>query len=97
MAANWDMEAIMTEQGTLHEDVLAVVRTYGKLSIDPPLDRDLYAELHVESVNAISILLALEEKFSLAIDDHLFARARTARQLIELIERLRTAPCKQSA
>lgn len=87
----------MRGPGTVHEDVLAVVRKYGELNIDPPLDRDLYAELHVESINAISILLGLEETFSVAIDDRLFALARTARQLIELIEQLRGAPCKQLA
>lgn len=87
----------MRGPGTVHEDVLAVVRQYGKLDIDPPLDGDLYAELHVESINAISILLGLEETFSVAIDDRLFALARTARQLIELVEQLRGAPCKQLA
>ncbi|MHB1950592.1 MAG: acyl carrier protein [Acidiferrobacteraceae bacterium] len=82
---------------TVHEDVLAVVRQYGQLPTDPPLDRDLYAELHVESINAISILLGLEEKFSVTIEDRQFALARTARQLIDLIEHLLGASCKQLA
>lgn len=87
----------MRGQGTVQEDVLAVVRQYGNLDADPPLDRDLYSELHVESINAIRILLGLEEAFSVAIDDRLFAHARTARQLMELIATLRDKPCKQLA
>lgn len=87
----------MKGSATVHEDVLSVVRQYGQLDIDPPLDRDLYAELHVESINAIRILLGLEETFSVVIDDRQFALARTARQLIELIDQLRNEPCKQLA
>jgi acyl carrier protein len=73
----------------LVEDVASVVREVAKLNGNLEIDKDLYTELGVESVNAIGILLALEEKFGIAIDDSEFIQARTITKLADLVTSVR--------
>ncbi len=75
----------MTSPAEIRKDVESIVRTYGKLKEPIPGDRDLYTDLGVESVNAISILLALETRFQAPIDDARFVEARTLDGLVGLI------------
>lgn len=75
----------MTDVSDVRRDVLSIVQTYGKLKGPIAADRDLYSELGVESVNAISILLALETRFHTPIDDARFIEARTLDGLVELV------------
>lgn len=67
------------------EEVISILKEVGKIEGDIPQDSDIYSELGVESVNSISILLALEEKFNLAIDDNEFIKARTLSKLVSLV------------
>lgn len=87
----------MVEDQTIKQCVNEIVRDVGRLAGQIPDDSDLYAELGVESVNAIAILLALEERFATAIDDNKFVRARSVKQLVELVQECRGSLCKQSA
>lgn len=87
----------MLDDQTIKQCVSEIVRDVGQLPGDIPDDGDLYAELGVASVNAITILLALEERFATTIDDNKFVRARSVRQLVELVRGSQEALCKQSA
>ncbi|MDX9857812.1 MAG: phosphopantetheine-binding protein [candidate division Zixibacteria bacterium] len=73
----------------IQQEIVAVIRDVGNLSGDIPSDKDLYSELGVESVNSIHLLLALEDKFGVSIDDTQFVRARTVAGLTNLIADLR--------
>lgn len=69
----------------IRREVLSIVQSYGKLKGPVPCDKDLYGDLGIESVNAISILLALEGRFNRSIDDTQFLEARTLDQLVSLM------------
>ena len=75
----------MPDISAIRKDVVSIVATCGKLSGPIPPDKDLYRDLGVESVNAISILLALEGRFGGAIDDTRFVEARTVNGLVNLV------------
>ena len=66
-------------------EIILILKEIGKIEGDIPPESDIYTDLHVESVNAISILLALEEKFNISIDDNAYIQARTLTKLIELV------------
>lgn len=66
-------------------DVVSLVKRIGKLDGEVPTDKDIYADLGVESLNSIEILVALEEQFGLVIDDTKFIKARTIQGLAELV------------
>ena len=87
----------MLDDQTIKQCVSEIVRDVGRLAGDMPDDSDLYAELGVASVNAIAILLALEERFATTIDDNKFVRARSVKQLVELVQDSQETLCKQSA
>ena len=87
----------MVDDQTIKQCVSEIVRDVGRLVGEMPDDSDLYAELGVESVNAIAILLALEERFAIAIDDNKFVRARSVKQLVALVQDSQESLCKQSA
>ncbi|MHB8253169.1 MAG: acyl carrier protein [Acidiferrobacter sp.] len=75
----------MSDVSDVRKDVTSIVRMYGKFQGSIPADKDLYADLGVESVNAISILLALETRFHTTIDDARFIEARTIDGLVDLV------------
>jgi len=75
----------MHDVNDVRTDVMAIVQTYGKLKGPISDDLDIYMDLGVESVNAISILLALETHFHTTIDDARFIEARTVNGLIGLV------------
>lgn len=75
----------MKTTDNLEPAVVSILHEFGKLSGTVPPDKDLYSELGVQSVNAISILLGLEDKFSISINDTEFVQARTLGQLVSLV------------
>jgi acyl carrier protein len=79
----------MSTEESIHAGVLSIVEPYIKNGKDVDLEKDLYSDLGVESVNAIQILLSLEEQFGVSIDDNDFIQARTAQQIIELVQKLK--------
>ena len=82
----------MSDISDIRKDVVAIIETCGKLAGPIPPDKDLYSDLGVESVNAISILLALEGRFGTAIDDTRFIEARTVNSLVDLVAQAQAAP-----
>lgn len=68
--------------------VVEIVKSEGGLRDDPPDTADIYRDLGVESTKAIAILLAVEERFSITIDDADFVKARTVTALVDLVQRL---------
>jgi acyl carrier protein len=82
----------MSDISDIRKDVMTIVETSGKLGRPIPPDKDLYSDLGVESVNAISILLALEGRFETAIDDTRFIEARTVNSLVDLVAEAKLAP-----
>lgn len=75
----------MTPSPRIVNEIIKIVHQVGQAREDVPTDKDLYAELGVQSVNAIAMLLALEEKFDIELDDTRFVEARTVDQLVQLI------------
>ena len=79
----------MSTEENIQTGVLLIIKPYIKNGKDVDLEKDLYSDLDVESVNAIQILLTLEENFGISIDDNDFIKARSTRQVIELIQKLK--------
>ncbi len=70
---------------TITKSIISILEEVGKIEGEIPKESDIYAELGVESVNSISILLALEKKFDITIDDNEFIQARTLTKLVDLV------------
>lgn len=68
---------------------LAAVKHVPRESIS--LDSAL-ADLHVDSLDTITLLFELEEHFHLTLPDDVVRSLRTVRQIVEAIERSLTAP-----
>ena len=79
----------MSTDGNIQADVLSIIEPFIKNGKDVDLEKDLYSDLGVESVNAIQILLTLEENFAISIDDNDFIKARSAQQIIALVQKLK--------
>ena len=75
-------------------DITAMVReqVLANTGLAPgfPADAHLYHELGVSSVEAMQILLALEERHGITIPDEDFVEATTLEQLAALVGRLKT-------
>ena len=75
----------------------AVIReiliTISDRAIDADENADLYADLGLASVHAMSLLADLEERFGLLIPDDNFIEARSISQLTSMVDAL----TKQSA
>lgn len=80
----------MSQSNDTHEALIQILREYGELSGEIPPDKDLHTELGVKSVNFISILVAMEEKFEISIDDNQFTQARTLSALTDLVASVRS-------
>lgn len=78
------METALHED-ELYAELVNVVRTLGHTHADLPPHQDLYAELGLRPVDGLSLLLALEDKFNVEIDDVAFTRARTLAEIAELL------------
>jgi acyl carrier protein len=77
--------AVVTEGRDLLLDVSEVVAAVAK--VPPPYagGEHLYNELGLESVQALSLLLALEERFGVSLDDQSFVKCTTVSSLTDLI------------
>lgn len=71
------------------ETITAKIREVGKVSGVGP-DDDFYAA-GFSSINALELLLGLEETFGVSVPDDKFIEARTPRALLQMITQLRTA------
>jgi acyl carrier protein len=69
----------------LTDEIVEVVRGETGLSVEIPPDEDLYNEVGVSSVDSVKILLALETKYGIAINDRQFAESRTVNKLAVLL------------
>jgi acyl carrier protein len=69
----------------LLEEVSDLVAASAK--IQPPYtgSEHLYNELGLESVQALSLLLSLEERFDVRLDDQSFVKCTTVASLVDLI------------
>ena len=79
----------MSTNENIQTGVLSIIEPFIKNGKDLDLEKDLYEDLGVESVNAIQILLSLEENFGVSIDDNDFIQARSTQQIIELVQKLK--------
>jgi acyl carrier protein len=59
----------------------------GIASVKPPYtgEEHLYNHLGVESIQALSLLLSLEERFGVSLDDQRFVKCTTVAALADLI------------
>ncbi len=69
-------------------DIISVLQEISDCDSGLSHDADLYKDLGVKSVQSIAILIALEEKFGVSIQDQQFIEARTVRELESLISEL---------
>ncbi len=81
----------MGAQAAVAQKVANLVIRYGKVDENPDPEKDIYGELGVDSVTSIDLLLALENQFSISIDDVQFIKARTITQLAEMVSDLHAA------
>ena len=79
----------MTDMLTIEEQIVSIIREFGQVDCDIPLESDIYSEVGVESVNSIAILFGMEEKFACTIDDRDFIQARSVTALTQLIKNLK--------
>ena len=79
----------MSTKENIQTGVISIIEPFLKNGKDLNLEKDLYEDLGVESVNAIQILLTLEENFGISIDDNDFIQARSTQQIIELVQKLK--------
>jgi acyl carrier protein len=70
------------------ETITAKIREVGKVGAVGP-DDDFYAA-GFSSINALELLLGLEEQFGVSIPDDKFVEARTPRALQSMIATLKT-------
>jgi acyl carrier protein len=79
----------MSTKENIQTGVKSIIEPFLKNGKDLNLEKDLYEDLGVESVNAIQILLSLEDTFGISIDDNDFIQARSTQQIIELVQKLK--------
>lgn len=70
------------------ETITAKIREVGKIGAVGP-DDDFYAA-GFSSINALELLLGLEDAFGVSVPDDQFIEARTPRALLAMIHTLRT-------
>ncbi|MBX9581905.1 MAG: acyl carrier protein [Gemmataceae bacterium] len=70
------------------ETITAKIREVGKVGAVGP-DDDFYAA-GFSSINALELLLGLEDSFGVSIPDDQFVEARTPRALLDMIAALKT-------
>jgi len=77
--------AVVTEGRDLLPELSQLVATIAK--VPPPYTgkEHLYNELGLESVQALSLLLSLEERFGVSLDDQSFVKCTTLASLAELV------------
>lgn len=64
----------------------------GQLHIDPGMigmDTDLMTDLEADSLDAVEIIMAVEEEYDLAIPDDDAEKFRTVRDMVEYVESVR--------
>jgi acyl carrier protein len=71
----------------LLDEVSAIVSRLGKVDTIGP-DDDFYNAVF-SSINALELLLGLEENFGVSIPDEQFIESRTVRSLSDMITKLR--------
>lgn len=81
----------MDRNNSLTGEIAELVKSIGKIKGQVHFDKDIYAELGVESVYSIELLLALEDSYGIAIDDTQFVKARTVQALTRLVLETRAA------
>ncbi len=79
------MAAATTPKGMLWDEVSQTVGAVA--TVKPPYGghEHLYDDLGLESVQALNLLLALEERFGVSLDDQKFIQCTTVASLAELI------------
>ncbi|MCK5127404.1 MAG: acyl carrier protein [candidate division Zixibacteria bacterium] len=75
----------MQSSDNVEAALISILHESGKLTGTISHHEDLFTELGVKSANSISILLAMEDRFGLTIDDAKFVKARTLHNLIQLV------------
>ncbi len=76
----------MNSETSTEAAISGILREFGEIKGTIYPDKDLHTELGVKSVNFISILLALEDKFAITIEDSQFSKARTFNSLVSLVK-----------
>ncbi|MBV9158310.1 MAG: acyl carrier protein [Acidobacteriaceae bacterium] len=78
----------ITQSDQLNEELRSIVAGVGGISPDFDSKAHLYNDLGVPSVKALHLLLTLEERYGISIDDDEFVEATSLDSLRALIARL---------
>jgi len=81
--------ALISDGAGLWDEVCQVVAASAKLPPPYPEGASLYDELGLESVHALTLLLALEERFAVTLDDQKFIKCTTVASLVDLVREAR--------
>ena len=73
---------------TIAANITSLIKEIGHVEGEIPHNKDLYNDLGVQSIHAIAILVGLEEKFGISIEDTKFIEARTLEKLTSLVAEL---------
>jgi acyl carrier protein len=76
----------MTTREDPQASVARIVARFARAAPPFARDADVYRDLGIASVEALSLLLALEGELSISIDDQRFIRSRTVGDLAHLVE-----------
>ncbi len=75
----------------LTKQVINLVGKFVKVDGELDIDQDIYGVLGVDSVSSLDLLLTIETEFGIVINDVDFIKARTIRQLTNMVQGLNAA------
>jgi acyl carrier protein len=70
------------------EDVLGVIAQAQRIPIEKVTLESRFEDLGIDSMDAVNILFALEEKFDIAIPDEAAKEIRGIREMVEGVQKL---------
>jgi acyl carrier protein len=79
------------ERHVIEEGVRNLVQRIGRLNPTFDTKADLFTDLGLKSASTLDLLVSLEEEFDVQIDDEAFRTVRTAEQMVQLIESLKSS------
>ncbi len=81
--------------GEALSEIRRVARDELALSREPAPPDDLITDLHLDSVGLLTLVVALEDRFRVRLDEEDAARVRTVADLVALVaERVQSAPAQ---
>ena len=81
--------------GNVTEEILGVIAETQRVPVEKITLDSRFEELGMDSMDAVNILFALEEKFNITIPDEAAKQIRTIREMVEGVRKLVDAKAGQ--